>query len=99
MKYVDLTRAAEDDLTGIWSYTDERWGPDQADTYFDQIAACCEAIGTGDVRHRPVAGMADGIRVHRCRQHYIFFLEGARPIILAILHGRMDFVKRLQDRF
>jgi len=95
---VDLTRAAEDDLTGIWSHTHDRWGPEQADTYFDQIATCCAEIGQGNIRLRLVTGLPDGVRVHRCQQHYIFFLEGRRPVILAILHGRMDFVKRLQDR-
>ena len=38
------------------------------------------------------------IYVHRCEQHYIFFLPNEGPIVLAILHARMDFMRRLQER-
>lgn len=42
--------------------------------------------------------MPDGIRIHRCEHHYIVWLYGDRPVIIAILHERMDFVLRLKDR-
>lgn len=45
MKSYDLTLAAEEDLRGVWEYSRETWGIDQADRYLDQIEACCEAIG------------------------------------------------------
>ena len=98
MQKVDLTRAAEEDLTGIWLHTYETWGFDQAEKYFDQVVSCCEAVGSGKARSKPVEGLGDTIHVHRCKQHYIFFLPIERPIILAILHGRMDFVARLRER-
>lgn len=41
MKSYDLTLAAEEDLRGIWEYSCETWGIDQADRYLDQIEACC----------------------------------------------------------
>jgi len=37
-------------------------------------------------------------RIHRCAHHYIVWLDEDRPIIIAILHKRMDFVRRLKDR-
>ena len=98
MQNVELTAAAEEDVTGIWLYSYETWGFDQAERYFDQIVSCCEAVGGGKARSKPVEGLADNIHVHRCEQHYIFFLPNGRPIVLAILHGRMDFIERLQER-
>lgn len=98
MRNFELTLAAEEDLTGIWLYTHDTWGFDQAEKYYDQIVSCCEAVGSGKARSKPVKGLTDNINVHRCEQHYIFFLPSERPIILAILHGRMDFVARLQER-
>ena len=99
MHLVDLAPAAEDDLDQIWQYTFEKWGFDQAETYFDLIVACCQAVGAGEATPKRVNGLPGHILVHRCEHHYIFVLiETARPIILAILHGRMDFVARLQER-
>ena len=49
MTSYDLTRAAEEDLRGIWDYSFETWGAAQADLYLDRIGACCESIGGGRV--------------------------------------------------
>lgn len=98
MKSYDLTLAAEEDLRGIWEYSCETWGIDQADRYLDQIEACCEAIGSDQARSKAHDALPDDVRVHRCEHHYLFWLIGDRPIILAILHERMDLVNRLKDR-
>ena len=98
MKNYELTLAAEEDLRGIWRYTYETWGLDQAEKYFDQIEACCETVGDGRARSKPFEGLSDDVRIHRCERHYIVWLADVRPIIIAILHERMDFVRRLKDR-
>lgn len=98
MRSYDLTLAAEADLRGIWRYTYETWGFDQAETYFDRIEACCEAVGNRRTQSKTLDGLPDGIRIHRCEHHYIVWMDEDRPIIIAILHGRMDFVRRLKDR-
>ncbi|WCR12273.1 type II toxin-antitoxin system RelE/ParE family toxin [Paracoccus stylophorae] len=98
MKSYDLTRAAEEDLRGIWEYSCETWGIDQADRYLDQIEACCEAIGNDQARSKARDALPDDVRVYRCEHHYLFWLSSDRPIILAILHERMDLVNRLKDR-
>ena len=98
MRNVELTLAAEEDLTEIWLYTYETWGFDQAEKYYEQIVSCCEAVGSDKAYSKPFEGLVDDIYVHRCEQHYIFFLPNERPIVLAILHARMDFMWRLQER-
>ena len=98
MQSYDVTLAAEEDLRDIWRYTYETWGFDQAETYFDRIGACCEAIGNRRARSKTLDGLPDGIRIYRCEHHYVVWLDEDRPIIIAILHERMDFVRRLKDR-
>lgn len=99
MPSYDLTLAAEEDLRGIWRYTYDKWGFDQAETYFSMIEACCEAVGDGRARSKPLNRLPDDVRIHRCEHHYIVWLDDERPIIIAILHERMNFVRRLKGRF
>lgn len=98
MQTYDLTPAAEHDLRDIWSYTCKTWGLEQADKYFDRIEACCDAVGEGRARSRSFDTLPEDVQIHRCEHHYIVWLAGDRPIIIAILHERMDFVRRLKDR-
>jgi plasmid stabilization system protein ParE len=63
MRNVDFTAATEEDLIGVWLYTYETWGIEKADQYFDQIVSCCEAIGSGEARTKPVEGLPDNIHV------------------------------------
>jgi len=99
MNSYSLTLAAEDDLRGIWRYTYETWGLDQAEAYFDQIEACCDVVGHRRAQSGSLEGLPDGIRIHRCEHHYIIWLDEDRPVIVAILHERMDLVRWLKDRF
>ena len=98
MPSYDLTLAAETDLRDIWRYTYKMWGFDQAEKYFDQIEACCEAVGDGRARSKVLEGLQEGVLIHRCEHHFIVWLAGTRPVIIAILHERMDFVRRLKIR-
>ena len=98
MKTYDLSLAAEEDLRNIWCYTYDTWGVDQAEKYFNQIEACCEAIGNGCARSKSFNELPNDVRIHRCEHHYVVWLDVERPIIIAILHERMDFVQRLKDR-
>ena len=98
MPSYDLTLAAETDLRDIWRYTYKTWGFDQAEKYFDQLEACCEAVGDGRARSKVLEGLQEGVHIHRCEHHFIVWLAGASPVIIAILHERMDFVRRLKSR-
>jgi len=98
MPSYDLTLAAETDLRDIWRYTYKTWGFDQAEKYFDQIEACCEAVGDGRATSKVLEGLQEGVHIHRCEHHFIVWLAGTRPVIIAILHERMDFVRRLKGR-
>ncbi len=93
-----LTSSAQEDLIGIWLYTLETWGEQQADRYQDELHGCFERLASGMGYAKPLPGM-DGVKSHHCRHHYVFFLE--RPeeiIILAVFHERMDLMRRLRER-
>ena len=83
MQSYDLTLAAEEDLRDIWRYTYETWGFEQAETYFDRIEACCEAVGDRRTRAKTFDRLPDGVRIHRCERHYIG--EWAKPGGLRVL--------------
>ncbi len=93
-----ITLAAEEDLRGIWRYTHDTWGPEQADKYLYQIEDCFDAISVGRVHSRSFRRLPDGVYVHRCQHHYIFWIVIDRPVIIAVLHEKMDVVQRLADR-
>ena len=98
MVHYDLTRAAEEDLRSIWRYTHETWGAAQADKYLDQIKGCCAAIAQGRALSKTFQELPEGLRIHRCEHHYIAWIAGERPVVIAVLHERMDFVRRLKSR-
>ncbi len=98
MPNVELTPEADSDLEDIWRYTLGRWGAAQADRYIDQLADCFSAIGDGQVHTRELKGNAKGARLYRCQHHYICYLPFDPPLIIAILHERMDLLARLKDR-
>lgn len=44
MKHLAFSPAAEADIDGIWDYSAQTWGPDQADRYTDEIRDACLAL-------------------------------------------------------
>ena len=99
MPYYRLTSAAERDLAGIWDYTFETWGDDQADRYLEGIAACCERIAGGRATCTAFPEIDARLKSYRCEHHYIFFLaDDEATIIIAFLHERMDLMVRLARR-
>jgi len=100
-----LTSAAETDVREIFDYTVDQWGPDQADSYHDNLEAHFQRLASGVVRKKPVAliGTSDslkGIFVSHCQHHYVFHTTqpGDRILILAVFHESMDLMERLRER-
>lgn len=98
MPSYDLTLAAEEDLRAIWRHTSETWGPEQADKYLDQLGDCFDAIAIRRAPSRSLPQLPDEVRIHRCQHHYIFWFAIDRPIIIAVLHEKMDVLQRLKER-
>lgn len=98
MRPYDLTLPAEEDLIDIWSYTDEKWSTEQADSYIRQLHACFDKIAHGQAAMRSLPDLHAELETSLCQQHRVFYLRRDKPIIIAVFHQRMDLFSRLTDR-
>ena len=100
MRLYDLTPAAAADLRNIARHTLQQWGTRQQRRYADQLESCCHAIGNQTAVSRSFSDRYPHVRVVRCRHHYKFYVRpsGRKPLVIAVLHERMDLPARLKGR-
>ena len=98
MRGYELTAYAKKDLIAIWRYTCDTWGEAQADVYLYKIETGFSKIAKGKILGKQPLTSYAKLQSVRCEHHYIFFLTGDKPIILAVLHEKMDFIARLKKR-
>ena len=96
----ELTRAAKQDVRGIWVYTAEQWGERQADRYTGRLETCFRRIAERRMRPKTFSERYPQVLVTRCQEHYVFYLrpDSRKPLIIAVLHGRMDMLARIGER-
>ena len=96
----ELTPDAEVDLHDIALYTLKTWGIEQTNRYEAALENNLTGIGAGETRTRPVFEHRSDLRVSRCEHHYVFaqMREDDVPLIVAVLHERMDLMVRLRER-
>lgn len=95
MKALVFSPAAETDIDGIWDYSTDNWGPDQADRYTDKIRDACDALACGQKQGRTV-DVRPGYLKHLCGSHVIFFRDhGDRLEIIRVLHSKQDTERHL----
>lgn len=95
----DLTPAAKADLADIARYTNNKWGKIKAMKYARRLDQCFLRIAKGKDSSKAPLPNHDAIRVCRCEHHFVFYLKTTeKPIILAVLHERMDLIERLKER-
>jgi plasmid stabilization system protein ParE len=96
----ELTPAAEADLREIARYTLRQWGVRQQRRYARLLAECFRGIAGGSVRARNFSERYPQVQVTRYEHHYVFFLHpaGQKPVIIAVLHERMDMLTRIGER-
>lgn len=94
-RYV-LSPRAQSDMEGIWDYSAERWGNDQAERYVRALQVAIETIAANPRRAQPCDHIRVGYRKYSVGSHVIFFRAAADGIaIVRILHQRMDFERHL----
>ena len=98
MLKLSVTPKAESDLTGIWLYTCEEWGVDQADKYLDQLEA-----GMQQLLNHPSLGtnythVLPGYRRLQIEHHAVFYkVIEPEVLVIRVLHEDMDAPQRLLD--
>lgn len=95
MKALAFSPAAETDIDGIWNYSADNWGPEQADRYTDEIRDACEALAVGRRKGRTL-DVRPGYLKLSTGSHMIYFRDsGDRLEIIRILHGSQDVERHL----
>ena len=98
MLKLSVTPKAESDLIGIWMYTCEEWGADQADTYLDRLAAGMEQLINYPSLGTDYTHVLTGYRRLQVEHHTVFYqvLE-PEVLVVRVLHEDMDAPERLLD--
>lgn len=82
---------AQKDLEGIWLYSFENWGENQADHYYDALIKGMDLIA-----RNPEIGIAcddiqTGYRCFRIKHHDAFYkITADRIVIIRVLHESMN---------
>ena len=91
MRRIVLTRRAQSDLVGIWSYTRDQWDSAQADTYLDVLDR-----GIRNLSENPELGarrdhVRKGYRALFIHRHAVYYTVTQSTIrIVRVLYGQMD---------
>lgn len=94
MKALAFSPAAQADISDIWDYSADRWGPDQADSYTDAIRDTCHALAAGTKQGRP--SILPNFQKYLCNSHIIYFQAHTNRLeIIRILHQRQDVEQHL----
>jgi len=95
-----LIPEAEEDIKGIARYTLERWGKKQYFSYAESFERRFQEIANGAVQPRMFSKRFPLVLMNKCEHHYIFYIHKKEsiPLIIAILHERMDIVSWLENR-
>ncbi len=95
-----LAPDAVQDLEAIFDYTIDRWGVEQAHRYKNKLSDHFRELGKGTTRSRIFLESMPNLQVSRCERHFVFYLEkeDEPPLILAVLHERMNMVSRIRRR-
>jgi len=93
-----VTPKAESDLTGIWMYTCEEWGVDQADIYLDQLEAGMNQLINHPSLGANYAHVLPGYRRLQVEHHAVFYqVLDSEVLVVRVLHEDMDAPRRLLD--
>ena len=100
MAKILFRQKAIDDLNDIWNYTVGRWSEKQADKYYASLKLAFTMIGRDPNIGQTFDEINKGILGFRSGKHIIFyhFTSKDEIEIIRILHERMDFINRLEEK-
>lgn len=91
-----LSPAAQADLDGIFDYTVQRWGLEQAMRYTQMLADACEKLADQPLQSQDCAHIRVGYRRLVAGSHVLYFrVEDPGIAVIRILHARMDVSRHL----
>src|SRR4051812_38375542 len=91
-----LAPAAERDLEGIWKYSFDQWGAEQASRYADALVAAFDELARSPQAAPACDHIRPGYRRRSVERHVIYFRTTSYGIaVIRILHDRMDAPRHL----
>lgn len=92
-------RAAAE-LRAIARHSQQHWGGTKARQYIQAIEDAAGDLAAGRGTFKDLSALHSGLRASKAGSHYVFCLvrHGEPALVLAILHERMDLIRRLQAR-
>jgi toxin ParE1/3/4 len=91
-----LSPAAERDLEGIWTYTSDEWGLEQADRYLDMLTGTFQMLAESPKSAPACDHIREGYRRRGVGRHMIYFRVMPYGIaVVRVLHERMDAPRHL----
>ena len=101
MSGYEIAALAEADIQAIARYTLEQWGTVQAERYAALLSERFDAIAQGIIVPKVFLRSRPDLLYTHCGHHYIFYWrpkDSKKPVILAVLHERMDLMQKLKHR-
>jgi len=96
MSRVILSPKAKSDLSGIWDFSLERWGLEQAEKYVRELWSTMEEQSGDLTKSVDISDVRKGYGKIRVGSHVIFFKVISDGIdVVRILHQQMDFERHL----
>jgi toxin ParE1/3/4 len=98
MAKYQFTNEAVKDLEEIWSYTKQKWSPEQADRYYNLLIDEIEFITSNPLLGRSIDYIKEGYMSTKVKSHVVFYKQYQDDTILItrILHENMDCGKRMK---
>ena len=91
-----LQPEAERDLEGIWRYTAEQWGVDQAVKYIDALDDAFKHLAQMPLICRERQEFRPPVRIYQHERHLIVYIvSNDEMIIIRILHAHMNLEDHL----
>lgn len=97
---VKILPPARERLIGIWQYTADTWGEEQANEYVSGLISALDKIAAKrDIWRSVKEPRFSGLYFTRYKHHYIFFkvISGNQIGVVSILHENMDLPSRISD--
>lgn len=93
-----LTRLADADIVGIWQYTYQTWGKQQADRYLRQLERRFIDLAQNPAKGSPREELFSSCRIYPEGKHLIFYRSSDNGIeVVRVLHERMNVPQYFSD--
>ncbi|MDN5753561.1 MAG: type II toxin-antitoxin system RelE/ParE family toxin [Nitrosospira sp.] len=98
MLKLSVTPKAEADIIGVWVYTREEWGVDQADKCLDHLEEGMRQLVNHALLGADYAHVLPGYRRLQAEHHAVFYkVVEPEVLVIRVLHDSMDAPARLLD--